>query len=148
MQPAPQLGKETSRGQKSKRAAFKFASVGYLRCDDPKSPVAKKKQSRLVFNTSATVREPTTELAGDSIGLNADSSSKEVPSQACVEKDAGGGLLPERDDASPSAARSAGFTEIIGDGLNQATSSYVHQRFLKMVLLGKGSWELPGSETQ
>ena len=35
-------------------------------------------------------------------------------------------LLPGHDGASPSAARCAGFTEIIGDGLNQATSSYVH----------------------
>ena len=82
--------------------------------------MAKKKQSSLVFNTSATAPKPTTEPAGNINGLNADSSSKEVPSQACVEKDAGGGLLPERDDASLSSARCAGFTEIIGDALNQA----------------------------
>jgi len=126
MQPTPQLGRETSRGQKSKKAPFKFASVGYLRCDDPNSPMAKKKQRRLVFNTSATLRETTTEPAGDGSGLIADSTSNEVLLQAGVEKDAEGEPCPGCDGASPSAARSAGFTEIIGDDLNQATSCYVH----------------------
>ena len=85
-----------------------------------------RKQRRLAFDTSATLRKSTSEPAADGSDLAADNNSNEVVLQACAEKDAEIMLLLGHDGASPSAALCAGFTEIIGDGLNQATSCYVH----------------------